>query len=393
MSRIYSKEWLNETIKNAKIVNPGLTSIEIPMHKDPYYRNIYYPDYTEIRNTISFEDVGYVDKFAVSTVNCVTYALYFVLQDNDYEKSMLLYSRYLDCINESIKTINTLMPNWIVRIYFDKWLRDVMKRKTATSQIRELADKIIKFPNVESYFMIVDGSNHLNRCFRILPLMDDTIGICVMKDADSIFTAVDAHNYNLFVKSFNHVFLYTNLHSYKLPFASDWHEYSYKFNIHEIYNNKDKDFSGSGVTKRHPDNKYPYNIKESILCGLFASKIHLTPEIVKKVFDRIREKIPSNNLCIYDEVSLNMLYSPLFAEVNSTTMKVFYDKPKLEVEIKKTTNNNSIIDNAKELNHYLCSNFDYLFNDINEYVSDIIGNGCDTSTLLNLRSNWVKGIY
>jgi hypothetical protein len=488
---IYSDEWQAQLMRNAKLMLPGIKSIKINADRETFYKNTYSPDYenmkSEMQNPdnyppqhtpVTFSEAGFVDEVHVYTTPCFSYSLYFVLNDFDYYNSMLVYLRYLTSVGISARIIRKMMPTWLVRIYFDEWLKDLvygddqawfgnntthgytlsagMLKKIAEvkTAIIELAKNIINLSNVESYFISTTDSHELIRCMRILPLLDDSISICVMRDADSVFTAVDAHNYNLFSGNDNtKLFMYTNLHNRDLPFASDWHKESYQHNIHKIYNfndsprteeydsphrgaslyfekHDDRNFSGSGRTQRK-QNSYPYDIKESILCGLFASKIHISSEILEQVFNKIRLNILKDDKNLYDEIALNMIYSPLLARYHKLqTGKSFYATPEIAINIDPhmgmvstkelftdinniaPTNFNSI-NLARILNKHLClgkelarkifkKNFNYIWSvniptnilkpiAMKKLVREFVD--CETETLLNLRGYWVRDTF
>jgi len=126
-------------------------------------------------------------------------------------------NKYILSIHRSVINVNKNLPDWVVRIYFDKSvykrMQEIEIHKTNSSaeeliEINTFLQKfkeIIESPNVELYtydcpkFYIIDGNaSAFIRSLRYLTLIDPTVNISAIREADGYMTNLECHNLKIF---------------------------------------------------------------------------------------------------------------------------------------------------------------------------------------------------
>ncbi|AYV78148.1 MAG: hypothetical protein Edafosvirus5_66 [Edafosvirus sp.] len=224
-------------MKSENTPNPlGLTNqcLLINNKKTSYYIHKYKPEriLSRIRGYASedrTEMLTYINQIFDLTpkdkcCNCISISLYY-LDEFYYDIGKL--KSYLLCIQRTVKNVRRCLSDWLIRIYLDvsvyttvrnnaiKEEANVEKRKNVT----DILDFLFTAENVEIYTFfcknILDKSTpiHNIRSYRFLSMIDPSVNISVIREADGIVTKIDCHNIKIFSDS-DRIF-------YFLPFLTD----------------------------------------------------------------------------------------------------------------------------------------------------------------------------
>lgn len=252
--------------------------------------------------------------------NCFVYSLYFniyednTLTNNGYKQ--LLF--YLKCIYSSVLNINSYFNNDIskfktknpimtTRIYLDQSviyaisISNMYKCKNAmyVEEIVNILEKLFMNENVELYdtSCIKDcGKIGITRYYRLLSLIDKSVNVCILRDADGIVTLNECKNVDNFIssdkiiyKTFNSELNYNiNVKLEDLIDIKDFHlkNFSYSYSKWLRSYTKDQFFN---------DNLYIINI----LAGLISFKIKIKEKIFNNSINYVLNYINNYNKSLY----------------------------------------------------------------------------------------------
>lgn len=160
---------------------------------------------------------------------------------------------YLESIWRTIQNVKIGLSDWLVRIYLDKSVPDFIDKlkigmsdleKDDLSEISVLFEKspfkmadleehyvfgIIKSfenisaaPNCEIFTFDCSPTNELEktRAYRLLPMIDDSVSICILRDADGFVSMQDCNNIRKFESDPTSLF-------YVLPYNNNQHSIQY----------------------------------------------------------------------------------------------------------------------------------------------------------------------
>ena len=138
--------------------------------------------------------------------NCISLMLY-ALNNN------LLYV-YLPAICKTIENVYNNLPGWLVRIYMDPSVYEIMeltkermknkKQRDEYETALNMFNAILSAENVEiyTYFCksIINKEEKIERTrfFRFLSFVDHTVNLCAIREADGIVSNLDCHNLKIF---------------------------------------------------------------------------------------------------------------------------------------------------------------------------------------------------
>jgi hypothetical protein len=215
------------SVKPKEVLNP-VSQDEICMlmntKKEEYYIHTYdaRPIIRKLREElhVSEEVLSKFDLPEIPRTNCCN-AISIMLYLNHPSNTFSEY-KYLNSIHRSVKNVNKKLPDWLVRIYFDKSVYEIIQEhieyiaKGLTDEYKKnIVDKfqeIIKSPNVEIYTYncknFYHGENISNkiRSLRFLTLIDPTVNICAIREADGYMTNLECHNLNIFSRQNERLF-------------------------------------------------------------------------------------------------------------------------------------------------------------------------------------------
>jgi hypothetical protein len=323
-------------VKPKDILNP-ISQLEgdcllMNTKKDKYYTHIYdaRPILSKLRDELKVSE-EVISKFDLpleprpNCCNVVSIMLYFKktpeLTPHGYMCDTYDMIKYLNSINRSVKNVHKKLPDWLVRIYFDKSVYECMEtlqklktdekneQQTQYETILTKFDEIITSPNVEIYTydcksFYVDGKITENiRSLRFLVLIDPTVNICAIREADGYITNLECHNLKIFSSQKHNRLFYlpvlTHLSQFELINDSGFYQSLISYSKWlKIY----KSTFGFNYFRTHQ------NIYE-LLAGMFTTKLKINPEfyfrqsrevskeienIAKSTFEEFNEKYPEN---------------------------------------------------------------------------------------------------
>jgi hypothetical protein len=276
-------------------------------------------------------------------------------------------NKYLNSVNRSVKNADRKLPDWLVRIYMDKSVYECMEiiKKLKNDNIdiylrsQELYDniiiifeEIITSPNVEIYTFdcksfYVDGKIKENiRSLRFLVLIDPTVNICAIREADGYMTNLDCHNLKIFSNS-NRLFYLLSTRGANIELIKDSGN-SYDYNRFNSYASWLRIYKSTIRNEFFNDHQNIYDM----LAGVFTTKLKLKPEFYfsrsRELFDKIQaisnitqqefeekydshkqysiESLLRNLYQGFDEIFLLDIYKEI------TSLKIFNEKGKISYE-------------------------------------------------------------
>lgn len=139
--------------------------------------------------------------------NCVVLSLYAV-------KFQDLVDKYLPSIVKTIKNVAQSLPDWLVRIYMDSSVFETLQKYRTESESEEKLlneefvenslDFFFTSENVEIYTYFCNSvlNKEINigrtRMLRFLPMIDESVSCCAIREADGIVSNLDCHNLRVF---------------------------------------------------------------------------------------------------------------------------------------------------------------------------------------------------
>ena len=234
--------------------------------------------------------------------NAISIMLYMEKQHNYYNYSKLIF--YLYCIYATIKNTERKMPDWIVRLYLDSSIylsiQDLAKSETYVpyaferQEVIDIFNIINSSKNVEIYMYNCsdDASNDSSndgfinknyyRILRFLILVDPTVNICAIREADGFLNNLECHNLNMFANSdrlfYLPQFMTTELINNEFKYIYIGKSYQYWLELYKLV--IQNDFFSNHL-----------NIYD-LLAGTFTTKLKLKKEFYdrksKEIYDSIQ---------------------------------------------------------------------------------------------------------
>jgi hypothetical protein len=141
---------------------------------------------------------------------CISITVYFTKVDKDYfedqsnkdqskkpDANKYEY-RYLLSILQTVQNAKRYLPEWLVRIYMDQSIYQVLKSKK-NKYLCKLIDQIFQSDNVEIFTYDCNVLNiEQTRTYRFLPMIDPTVAKVAVREADGYLCKMDCHNILLF---------------------------------------------------------------------------------------------------------------------------------------------------------------------------------------------------
>jgi hypothetical protein len=265
--------------------------------KEQYYKHTYdaRPIIRKLREELHISDevLSKFDLPVIPRTNCcnaISITLY--LNNCDFQN---MY-KYLSSIYRTVKNVHKKLPDWLVRIYFDKSVYECIDKVKIISDIFKKFQEIITSPNVEIYTyncqnFYNDGKiTHKIRSLRFLTLIDPTVNICAIREADGYMTNLECHNLNIFSRQNDRLFYLPWLMNKVDLF--DNNEY-FKLYGYQLWLRTYKESFGYDFFKENQ------NIYE-LLAGMFTTKLKINPEFYFKnsrdLFHKIEEFNTFNNM-------------------------------------------------------------------------------------------------
>jgi hypothetical protein len=299
--QIYSEEWYNHTTKIAKIIMPQMESIALYKERKEFYNvssnnELVRKNYVRtIKNEKLKLDGKIYDNFTIpdrnNSANCIVYSLYKYNKNNHHltisNNDMLLY---LVSLRHSIKFIAALAPGILVKFY-----TSITHGDLATNEMKAIFNEIKNEANVEWYDVRMNSSCDcdLIRVFRLIPLLDECVNCAMLKDADSIMTQIELHNFKKFIN--DKFAIYCN--PIILPVNDGTSIHCVLTNDHAFASIDN--FDKYNFAKTH-------ELKNYIFCGLFSSKILLDVTNFCNLMNVLRNNHFYESYA-FDEILLNTL--------------------------------------------------------------------------------------
>ena len=213
--------------------------------------------------------------------NVISISLYFTNCDD------FTMDKYLESILRSVKNVKKNLNDWLVRVYLDKSVYDCIGKKAIDSKISLTFYEIIHSANVEVYTYLCESFQNKTipiartRTLRFLPLCDNEVNICIIREADGIVSNLDCHNIKMYSTMSDKLFyLPMVVHPYKhyndnlgLLFDS----YSLWLRLYKLF------FNPSYFIKHQ-------NIYD-LLAGAFGIKLKIKKEYYFKKISELAEQI------------------------------------------------------------------------------------------------------
>jgi hypothetical protein len=207
------------SIEPKTVLNPVSQDIECVLmntKKEEYYIHTYdaRPIIRKLREELHVSDevLSKFDLPEIPRTNCCN-AISITLYFNKCDFGTM--DKYLSSIYRTVKNVNKRLPDWLVRLYFDKTVYECIDKKEIIKEDSDIFKKfkeIIKSPNVEIY--TYNCQNFYNdgkvtakiRSLRFLTLIDPTVNICAIREADGYITNLECHNLNIFSRQNDRLF-------------------------------------------------------------------------------------------------------------------------------------------------------------------------------------------
>lgn len=223
--------------------------------------------------------------------NCISITLYC-----DHLGMGTIY-HYLVSIKRTIDNVLKNLPNWIVRIYMNLSVYDLIDDfigskgqniEFIATQIKEIFDYIHKAENVEIHTYkcqeIIEGKVKIDRTrtFRFMPLFQKDVNLCVVREADGIVTNLDCHNIKVFEKS--------NKLMYLVPYSL---YYNHTYYTNEFFENDIKPLNSYSrwlqYYKKNMEAEYFKNKNNlyDILAGTFTIKLKINKQTYDSYFSKL----------------------------------------------------------------------------------------------------------
>lgn len=251
--------------------------------------------------------------------NCISITVYFNVNYNNAKYTAI----YLRSIKRTIQNVENCLPDWIVRLYFDKTVYDFLLYfnangySLAENNICGLLKFIFNSKNTEIYTYLCDNSEQdlkKTRTYRFLTFMDTEVNISIIREADGIVTNLDCQNIRIFENN-QKIFYFPPIKGIKtnLMIFQPIIFYSYSKWL-RFY-------------KAYIDNNYFSNHQNfyDILAGTLATKLKLNKIYYENTIKDLDNKI--KNVCSNEFCSVENKQNPNISyEIINKTIPFFEEK-------------------------------------------------------------------
>ena len=274
-------------------------------------------DYVPSTDLIDHDKFNIIDRTSRSNCcNCFTFSIY-ILPSNRGDNSMFeMIANFLQSIKISVHNIVSVLPDWVVKIYIDINVINLIKYISINdySNLKSTIDIIINnleylfdHSNTELYITSCQSEDNkeeefigYKRSYRSIPLMEEDVNIVSMRDADAIVSLTECYNIKYFTSQPNKYFYLTHFNygrtdSFKHDF-SDKILYGYSEWL-KRYVLMNKDFYSE------------YFDVFDLLAGLTTFKLKIKRDIYLQKIKETHEYV--NNPVTFDEVFLKHLFKGL----------------------------------------------------------------------------------
>lgn len=285
-------EHMNKIFNNSESANPLDKSEKCRLitakSKKKYYKFTYdpqyvsetlsaYPEWENIKKNFDFEKKN-------NCCNCVAISIY---RSDTLKDSTLL--NYLLSIIQSAKNMALCMNEWILRLYIDYSVHIYCDSESAPEEIYYKYGNILAADNIEVY--IYDCDSFINvadigkrKTFRFMPLIDDTVNICAIREADGIVTRLDCNQLLEFANQYGDNVLYILLYNHSAKAYTDKiitpDTCSYSYSDHLMYY---KEYIENEYFKSH------HNVYE-LLAGGVASGLKIKRDVYYDAIKHLEDK-------------------------------------------------------------------------------------------------------
>jgi hypothetical protein len=338
---------INNSTKSYSIINDGMQCELISSKKINYYKfstaknNTLIKEHIIKNNNALFANILDVNDYS-NCCYCVVLLLYLTKDLCNHT----IITQYLSSIVKSIQNVKKYLPDFIVRLYLDKTVYNLMRNCDENNINKKLFNLLFAFSNVEIYTFLCDDVPNkedlgVSRYYRTLVLKDKSVALSVLRDADGVLSQLDAHNIAKFATSDYLFYLPTVIESISAKIdiqkIKDFHNksnksvsYTYRrvsdimyslwlqkyiiYNIAEDDEHMDEpdDMLKFKSHKYFKTNKPAYNL----LCGAYASKIKFTDNYYNECYREIKQAIDiflQNQKVGFDEILLLELHKNILS--------------------------------------------------------------------------------
>jgi len=241
------------------------------------------------------------------------------IKSKKYEKYLISLEKYLLSIIRSVKNVKNSLSNWIVRLYLDDSVYNLIKVNNLKSKeyikVNQLLDSLFRYDNVEVYTIRCPMDSRLSsrertRLYRIYPMLDnlyyDTktgnnygVNICAMREADGIVSLLDCRNLFCFEQQ-EKLF-------YIIPY-SDMAVHITGFSPEKVNTSLFSAYS-TWLYKEKMENKDYYSHRNNLfdlLAGTIAFKGKIKYEYFTKTIDKILEQRKKRGILLGDREDFNL---------------------------------------------------------------------------------------
>ncbi len=237
--------------------------------------------------------------------NCISIVYYYY---NGRSDRNIKYYDYLRSIRRSIKNVKQMLPNWIVRIYLDTTVYNLFSgNDNETNKYKNIFDEIINNDIVELYTYVCENiindsvSIHKTRTYRFLPLADEDVSICIIREADGIVTNLDCHNIKIFENSNKIFYILPMNHSIE----NIWYHNNLKHGSYTGWLNYYKNVLEKSHFESH-QNFY------ELLAGIFGIKLILKKSYYSNILINLNSIMNKLDEKVISEYRLNIGFDEIF---------------------------------------------------------------------------------
>jgi hypothetical protein len=203
-----TKNIIKENYNHNPLDNTDLCNL-ITTKKEKFYIHKYRPSIliNQLRPFLPDEYIKYIEEVcdlkddkddSQLRCNCISISLY------NPNPSKNLSLKYLASIRRTILNVASQLDGWIVRIYLDTSMFYYFANYS-TIEEKEILNFIFNAENTEIYTYVceklLDNSIDIarTRSFRFLILIDNSVNISIIREADGSVPYLDCHNIRVFV--------------------------------------------------------------------------------------------------------------------------------------------------------------------------------------------------
>ena len=363
--------FLNELFRdNFKVLNNLINDryIVLGNKKHDYYKNTYTPNLTD--NYGLFDLNTYTQ-----CCNCITFAIYTIIDkylddisipniEYYYQNNINSTLSYITAIKISIENVLVNLPNWIVRIYINKSIFQLINF-ALNNECKNLYLKanicinyleyIFSLKNVEIYFVSCNeectkADFDYSRTMRILPIIEQDVNMLICKDGDGIITLTECNNIKLFEESDKIIYCsypFSLNKIYRKEFNPTFINRQELVNINAIISQYN--FNPNGIIFKYVINNNDFykdhiTLTPPLLAGCSGFKIKFLPEVFNRKKEEILEFFQNPEFNIlkagFDEVFIKHLFRE-YLSINIIDKSI----DEIEIEFKRLNNNFKIINN------------------------------------------------